>query len=118
MSSKLNKLLVFKLFQEREKRARKKNGSAVPAVESEEPTEAVAEVAEPEKIEEKIETPAPQKNRDRKENGIRHRGRPRGPDSLPKGILKRKKATNYWVWAAPAALVILVLLFVGYNYLS
>ncbi|KAK4439183.1 Proton pump-interactor 1 [Sesamum alatum] len=91
----------------------------VPAEESEEPTEDVAEVAESEKVEEKIETPAPQKNRDRKENTIRHRGRPRGPDSLPKAILKRKKATNYWVWAAPAAaLVILVLAFVGYNYLS
>ncbi|KAL0306514.1 UNVERIFIED_CONTAM: Proton pump-interactor 1 [Sesamum radiatum] len=103
--------------EEREKRARKKNGAAVPAEESEESTEAVAEVAETE-VEDKIETPAPQKNRDRKENTIRHRGRPRGQDSLPKAILKRKKATNYWIWAAPAALVILVLLLVGYNYLS
>ncbi|XP_011082687.1 proton pump-interactor 1 [Sesamum indicum] len=107
-----------KKLKEREKRARKKNGATAPAEESEESTEAVAEVAETEKVEEKIETPAPQKNRDRKENTIRHRGRPRGPDSLPKAILKRKKATNYWIWAAPAALVILVLVFVGYNYLS
>ncbi|KAK6157390.1 hypothetical protein DH2020_011638 [Rehmannia glutinosa] len=103
---------------EREKKARKKAGAAVTAVDSEEPpTEADAEVAEPEKIEEKIELP--QKNKDRKENTIRHRGRARGQDSLPKAILKRKKATNYWVWAAaPAALAIVLLLLVGYNYLS
>ncbi|KAK6134565.1 hypothetical protein DH2020_031685 [Rehmannia glutinosa] len=103
---------------EREKKARKKAGAAVTAVDSEEPpTEADAEVAEPEKIEEKIELP--QKNKDRKENTIRHRGRARGQDSLPKAILKRKKATNYWVWAAAlAALAIVLLLLVGYNYLS
>ncbi|KAK6154348.1 hypothetical protein DH2020_008596 [Rehmannia glutinosa] len=103
---------------EREKRARKKGGAAVTSLDSEEPTETVEEVAELEKVEEKIETPVPQKNKDRKEHTLRHRARPRGPDSLPKVILKRKKATNYWVWAVPAALVALVLLVVGYSYLS
>ncbi|KAL6535727.1 hypothetical protein OROHE_012571 [Orobanche hederae] len=104
---------------EREKRARKKAGIAVNAADTEEPTtEAIEVVDDPEKIEEKIEIP--QKNKDRKEITLRrHRARPRGPDSLPKAILKRKKATNYWVWNAPAAAVALVLLvLVGYQYLS
>ncbi|KAK6132689.1 hypothetical protein DH2020_033572 [Rehmannia glutinosa] len=113
---KLKEIISF--FCEREKRARKKGGAAVTSLDSEEPTETVEEVAELEKVEEKIETPVPQKNKDRKEHTLRHRARPRGPDSLPKAILKRKKATNYWVWAVPAALVALVLLVVGYSYLS
>ncbi|KAI3466107.1 hypothetical protein Pfo_022770 [Paulownia fortunei] len=123
---KLKEIIIFFCFCnfqlafhcDREKRARKKSGAAVAALDSEEPTETVSEVAEPEVVEEKIETPVPQKNKDRKEHMVRHRARPRGPDSLPKAILKRKKATNYWVWAVPAALVVLVLLVVGYIYLS
>ncbi|KAK4484712.1 hypothetical protein RD792_007304 [Penstemon davidsonii] len=113
--------VVLPTEKEREKRARKKTGAGGAAVESEEATEAVAEVAEPEKMEEKVETLVPQKNKDRKENAIRNRGgRPRGgADSLPKAILKRKKATNYWVYIAPAAaLVVLVLMVIGYSYLS
>ncbi|XP_073282872.1 proton pump-interactor 1-like, partial [Primulina huaijiensis] len=109
-----------KLKQEREKRARKKTGATVATVDSEEPAETIEEVAEQEMVEEKVETPAPFKNRARKENPIRHRARPRGGlDSLPKAMLKRKKATNYWIWAIPAALVVLTLLVVGYyTYLS
>ncbi|KAL2472676.1 Proton pump-interactor 1 [Forsythia ovata] len=109
------KEIIFPI--ERGKKAKKKAGTAVAAQDSEEPTEAVAEVAEQENIEEKVETPVPPKNRDRKENTVRHRTRPKGPDSLQKVMLKRKKATNYWVWAAPAVLVVLVLLAIGYNYL-
>lgn len=105
-------------MQEREKKARKKGGASFAALDSEESAETVPEVAEPEKAEEIIETtPAPQKNKERKEHTVRHRGRPRGPDSLPKAILKRKKATNYWVWAAPAALAVVLLLVLGYYYL-
>ncbi|GFP78617.1 proton pump-interactor 1 [Phtheirospermum japonicum] len=106
-----------KKLKEREKRARKNSGA--PA-ESEEPTdETVEEVAEPAKVEEKTETRVPQKNKDRKEHTIRNRAtRARGPDTLPKAILKRKKATNYWVSAVPAALAVLVLLVIGYSYLS
>ncbi|PIN03777.1 hypothetical protein CDL12_23700 [Handroanthus impetiginosus] len=104
--------------EEREKRARKKSGAAVAANNSEEPTEPVPEVSEPEKVEEKTETPTAQKSKDRKEHVVRHRARPRGMDALPKAVLKRKKATNYWIWAIPAALVVLVLLVVGYNYTS
>ena len=74
------------------------------------------DVAEPETADEKIEAAVPSKNKDRKENGMRHRNRPKGPDSLPRSILKRKKSTNYWVWAAPAALSVMMLLVVGYKY--
>ncbi|CAN4104190.1 unnamed protein product [Withania somnifera] len=101
-------------LKEREKRARKKGGSSV-----QEPTETPEEVAEEENIEEIVETTVAPKVKARKENTVRHRAtRVRGSD-LPKAILKRKKATNYWLWAAaPAALAILVLLVVGYMYLQ
>ncbi|KAL3631427.1 hypothetical protein CASFOL_024411 [Castilleja foliolosa] len=105
-----------KLKEDREKRARKKSGAPV---DSEETTdETVEEVAESEKVEEKIAARVPQKNKDRKEHTIRNRAaHVRGPDTLPKAILKRKKVTNYWVWAAPAALAVLVLMVIGYGYL-
>ncbi|KAK6132668.1 hypothetical protein DH2020_033584 [Rehmannia glutinosa] len=110
-----------KLMRKKQLSVRREQGRRVELqllLSTQEPTETVEEVAELEKVEEKIETPVPQKNKDRKEYTLRHRARPRGPDSLPKAILKRKKATNYWVWAVPAALVALVLLVVGYSYLS
>lgn len=84
-------------------------------MESEEPTETVTEVAELETVEEKTGTPVPQKNKDRKENAVRHRTRPRDLDSLPKAILKRKKATNYWLWAAPSAVAVVLILVVVYR---
>ncbi|KAK4387080.1 Proton pump-interactor 1 [Sesamum angolense] len=104
---------------EREKRARKKAGAVVAPPDSEEPSETVPEVTEPEKVEENTETPATQKNNDRKEHSMRHRARPRAPNALPKAILKRKKATKDWLWVAiPVALLVLVLLVIGYNYYS
>ncbi|XP_071905277.1 proton pump-interactor 1 isoform X1 [Coffea arabica] len=109
-----------KKIKEREKRAKKKAGANVAATqETEEQTEAPAEVVEVEKGEETVETPALPKSKDRKENAVRHRIRPRGAaDSLPKAFLRRKKATNYWLWAAPAAaLALLLLIGIGYNYL-
>uniref|UniRef100_A0A5B6Z1Q9 Putative proton pump-interactor 1 n=1 Tax=Davidia involucrata TaxID=16924 RepID=A0A5B6Z1Q9_DAVIN len=107
-----------KKLKDREKKAKKK-AAALPDPDAEEPTDqADAEAAEPEMAEENVEAPVPSKNRDRKENTIRHRGRPKGPDSVPKVILKRKKSTNYWMWAAPAAISVLMLLVVGYNYLK
>ncbi|KAL8046568.1 hypothetical protein ABFX02_08G185800 [Erythranthe guttata] len=104
-----------KKLKEREKKARKKSGAAA---ESEELTESVTEVAELENVEEKIETPVPQKNKDRKEQTVKQRVRSRGLDSLPKAILKRKKATNYWLWAGSSAFAIFVLVVVGYSYIS
>lgn len=110
--------LLSQFMQEREKRARKKTGAGAAAADSEEPTETVQEDAEPEE-EEQVEIPVAQKTKERKEHTVRQRGgRPRGTDSLPKAILKRKKATNYWMWAIPAALVVIVLMVVGYSYLS
>ncbi|XP_051128751.1 proton pump-interactor 1-like [Andrographis paniculata] len=116
-----------KKLKEREKRAKKKAGVTDARADSEEPTEdaavaAAAEVTEQQPAEDKIETPLPQKPKDRKERAtVRHRGRPRGTDSLPKVMLKRKKMTNYWMWgayAAGAAVVILLLAVAGYRYLS
>ncbi|GFZ12548.1 hypothetical protein Acr_23g0009330 [Actinidia rufa] len=102
---------------DREKKAKKKAGaSALVSEPEEQPTESDPDVAEPEKADEKIEAVVPSKNKNRKENAMRSRNRPKGPDSLPRAILKRKKSTNYWVWAAPAALSVMMLLVVGYKY--
>uniref|UniRef100_A0A5B6Z1W4 Putative proton pump-interactor 1 n=1 Tax=Davidia involucrata TaxID=16924 RepID=A0A5B6Z1W4_DAVIN len=109
-----------KKLKDREKKA-KKAAASLPPPSPEEPTdEADAEVAEPEKAEENVEAPVPpKKNKDRKEKTIRHRSRPKGTDSLSKIILKRKKSTNYWMWVAPAAtIVVLLLLVIGYKYLA
>lgn len=107
--------------KEREKRLKKKASSAgvTDPAESEEQTEAEAtDLAEPEKLEEAVETQAPLKTKDRKENAMRYRKRSKGGDLLPKVLLKRKKATNYWYWAAPAAaLAVVLLIIVGYKYL-
>ncbi|XP_059284027.1 proton pump-interactor 1-like [Lycium ferocissimum] len=113
-AAKKAQLEAEKKLKEREKRARKKGGSSVP-----EPTEEPTEVAEEENVEETVETTIAPKLKARKENTVRHRAtRARGSE-LPKTILKRKKATNYWLWAAaPAALAILVLLVFGYMYLQ
>ncbi|KAK3028415.1 hypothetical protein RJ639_039625 [Escallonia herrerae] len=104
---------------EREKKAKKKAGASVSAPDPEETSEEVAtsEVAEQEKAEGNVEAPVPPKTKERKENKFRHRTRPRGQDSLPRTMLKRKKPTNYWVWAAPAALFVVMLLVIGYYYL-
>lgn len=72
--------------------------------------------AEKEEIEAQVEE-KPQKEKALKEKPIRNRIRSRGgPETLPRAILKRKKSTNYWLWAAPAALVVLMLLVLGYYY--
>ncbi|XP_034678356.1 proton pump-interactor 1 [Vitis riparia] len=108
-----------KKLKEREKKAKKKAASSATAT-NEEPTEAAdAEVVEVEKTNVNVEPPVPSKTKEQKENTIRHRNKKRGPDSLPRAILKRKKTTNYWIWAAAAAAVLLVLLLVvvGFHYL-
>ncbi|KAK0600721.1 hypothetical protein LWI29_017836 [Acer saccharum] len=72
------------------------------------------ELAEAEEIEEteqaddnveaSVEAPIPNKPKVHKENTMKNRTRSRGADSLPKAILKRKKSTNYWLWAGPAGM--------------
>ncbi|XWS11019.1 hypothetical protein CRYUN_Cryun38cG0047900 [Craigia yunnanensis] len=106
---------------QREKKAKKKAAASTTAANPEEPTEAVAEASESEKVDFNADSPvlAPISVKDKvqKENTIRYRNRTKGAESLPRAILKRKKSTNYWIWAAPAALVVLILLVLGYYYL-
>ncbi|EXB42553.1 hypothetical protein L484_011324 [Morus notabilis] len=104
---------------ERERKLKKKAAATAPDANSEELAEQVSEDAEPEKENENVEAPAtaPAKVKVQKETSIRSRGRPRGPDSIPKAILKRKKPTNYWVWAVPAAAAaVLIAVFVAFGY--
>lgn len=107
-----------KKLKEREKKAKKKGGSSS----LEETSESAAEASEAEKVEEIPEEPVsasvPVKEKVRKEHAsIRQRSRAKGPDAVPKAILKRKKSNNYWLWAASAALVVLLLIVFGYSYL-
>ncbi|KAJ7981748.1 proton pump-interactor 1-like [Quillaja saponaria] len=107
-----------KKLKEREKKAKKKAAaSSAPVVTPEEPAEAALEATEPEKVNDNVEAFVPVKERVLKENTIRHKSRSKASESVPKAILKRKKSTNYLMWAAPAALLALVLFVVlGYNY--
>ncbi|KAG6634437.1 proton pump-interactor 1-like [Carya illinoinensis] len=115
---------VEKKLKEREKKAKKKASASALAIDPEEPPmEVVSEDAEQEKIDEILEAPVAAKQKVQMEkvqkgNSIRPRNRSKGPDSVPKVFLKRKKSTNYWIWAAPAAAVLVVLFLVlGYYYL-
>eukprot|EP00257_Ricinus_communis_P028257 XP_025015671.1 proton pump-interactor 1 isoform X2 [Ricinus communis] len=109
-----------KKLQEKEKKLKKKAAVPAPSTEPEEPAEQVSEAVEPEKLEVQDEPSAPVKDKIRKENSVRHRTRAKGGDSLPKAILRRKRSTNYWMWAgaAGAALLLLVFLALGYYYTS
>jgi anti-sigma-K factor RskA len=94
---------------------KKKAAASEPTTEPEQLAEAVAEAAEPTVND---EVPVSVKEKVRKEKTVRSRNRPRGPDSLPKVITRRKKSTNFWTWAAPAAaFVVLLFLALGYYYL-
>ncbi|XP_010539250.1 PREDICTED: proton pump-interactor 1-like [Tarenaya hassleriana] len=101
--------------KERERRAKKK------APEAEAAAEEVAEDSGPEKNEVEAasvqEEKKPEKEKAPKEKPIRNRIRTRGPETLPRAIRKQKKSTNYWVYAAPAAvLFVILLLALGYYY--
>ncbi|KAF8409238.1 hypothetical protein HHK36_005312 [Tetracentron sinense] len=98
---------VFEIFQECEKRAKNKASAPLHPTNHEEQIEADKEVVEPEMFD--INAPVPSKNKKQNENTIRYRNQSQGQDPLPKVILKWKKSTPYWVWAAPAALVVLML---------
>ncbi|XP_010433357.1 PREDICTED: proton pump-interactor 1 isoform X2 [Camelina sativa] len=100
--------------KEQEKKAKKKTGGNT-ETEAEEVPE--ASEAEKEETEALVQEEKPQKEKVLKEKPIRNRIRSRGgPETLPRAILKRKKSTNYWVYAAPAALAVLMLLVLGYYY--
>ncbi|KAK7401818.1 hypothetical protein VNO78_13610 [Psophocarpus tetragonolobus] len=107
-----------KKLKDREKKAKKKASGATAVTNPEdEPKDDVVEAGEPEQIIDDVQALAPVKEKVQKETGIRSRSRARGPESIPKVILKRKKSNNYWVWAAAAALLILLLVVLGYIYL-
>ncbi|XP_048603316.1 proton pump-interactor 1-like [Brassica napus] len=102
--------------KEREKAAKKKTGgsNAYEAISEEFPE---ASEAEKEEIEAPVEEKPKKEKKVLKEKPIRNRIRNRGgPETLPRPMLKRKKQTNYMVWAAPAAVVVLMLLDLGYYY--
>ncbi|XP_056167660.1 proton pump-interactor 1-like [Syzygium oleosum] len=103
-----------KKLKEREKKARKKAAVSGPATDSDEavPEESV----EIEKADSGVEAVFPAKEKSIKENPVRHRTRPKGAESLPKAILKRKKSSNYWVYVAPVALAVVLLLVLGGYY--
>ncbi|CAH9099964.1 unnamed protein product [Cuscuta europaea] len=110
-----------KKLKDRERRAKKKGGGGgnAPDESTEEASEITTEDAEREKSEEKVETAIEPKSKEKKANTVRQRTRGKGSSDIQKVILKRKKAMNYWVWAAPAAAVsILLLLVVGYKFFA
>ncbi|KAK5793082.1 hypothetical protein PVK06_034218 [Gossypium arboreum] len=112
---------MFFSFQEREKKAKKKAAASTTTINPEEPTEPMAEASESEKVDASAEAPVPApisvKDKAQKGNAIRYKNRTKGPEVLSRAILRCKKSTNYWTWAAPAALVVLILLALGYYYL-
>nr|VDD37723.1 unnamed protein product [Brassica oleracea] len=102
--------------KEREKAAKKKTGgsNAYEAISEEVPE---ASEAEKEEIEAPVEEKPKKEKKVLKEKPIRNRIHYRGgPETLPRPMLKRKKQTNYVVWAAPAAVVVLMPLDLGYYY--
>ncbi|KAL0798372.1 hypothetical protein Bca101_053547 [Brassica carinata] len=102
--------------KEREKAAKKKTvgGNTYDAISEEVPE---ASEAEKEEIEAPVEEKPQMKEKVSKKKPIRNRIRSRGgPETLPRPVIKRKKQTNYWIWAAPAAVVVLMLLVLGYYY--
>ncbi|XP_074311102.1 proton pump-interactor 1-like [Silene latifolia] len=105
----------------REKKLKKKEGSLAQPADEDQPAEK-ADIDEPEKSndEEAVETPAPTKSKDQKENALRNRKTVKSRGTLPKAILKKKKSANYWRWAyaGTAAITVLLLIIFGYNYLQ
>ncbi|XP_042940127.1 proton pump-interactor 1-like [Carya illinoinensis] len=87
---RIQKEIEKKLKEKREKKAKKNASGSALNSDPEELVEAESEVAEPEKVDESVEAPV---------------------------VLKRKKPTNYWIWAAPAAVFALLVLVLGYYYL-
>ncbi|XP_043689865.1 proton pump-interactor 1-like [Telopea speciosissima] len=106
-----------KKLKDREKKAKKKAAASQPEEQNEAAaSEADTEAVEPENVDVKDEPPVPTKRKELKESTIRHRNRPKGQDHLPKAVLKRKKSTPYWVWAAPAVAIVLLVVALGYYY--
>ena len=113
-----------KKLKDREKKAAKKKGlAATDANPEEQPEDSSAVEATEQEKEDDVEAPAPVavKEKALKESSVRSRSRAaKGPESIPKAILKRKKSTNNnMLYASIAAFVlaVLVLLIIAYIYL-
>ncbi|XP_057728663.1 proton pump-interactor 1-like [Arachis stenosperma] len=113
-----------KKLKDREKKAAKKKGlAATDANPEEQPEDSAAVEATEQEKEDNVEAPAPVavKEKALKESSVRSRSRAaKGPELIPKAILKRKKSTNNnMLYASIAAFVlaVLVLLIIAYIYL-
>jgi len=104
-----------KKLKDREKKAKKKSGAVTTPPEEQEAAE--VEATEQEMVNDVVEAPAPVKEKVAKESGVRFRSRAKGPESIQKAILKRKKSNNYLTWITVAALLVLLLLVLVYAYL-
>ncbi|KAL4204877.1 hypothetical protein AMTRI_Chr01g134400 [Amborella trichopoda] len=110
-----------KKLKEREKKAKKKAGAFVPLNDTEEAeveqTEVDAKPVQSETVaSEKVEAPVTLKTKESKDT-VRFRSRSKAQNPVPRGILKKKRSMNYWIWIAPGALLILVLLVLGYYHI-
>ncbi|KAH9609202.1 hypothetical protein KSS87_002238 [Heliosperma pusillum] len=105
--------------KKQKKKLKKKDGSS-PQPADEDQANEKADMDEPEKSndEEAVETVAPTKLKDQKENTLRNRKPVKSRGTLPKAILKKKKSANYWRMASAgaAAVAVLLLIVLGYNY--
>ncbi|KAK1284881.1 Proton pump-interactor 1 [Acorus calamus] len=104
-----------KASTEREKKAKKKAGATASAT-PDDSGEADTSPVEPEEATVSTEAPVPLKEKAQKET-VRYRNRSKAHDVRPKLMLKRKKSSPYWVWAAHgAALSVVIVGVAGYAY--
>lgn len=104
-----------KKLKQKEKKAKKKAGTIeieVPTVETEEET-MTAELEEAHVN--KSDKPVSEARKEQKVN-VKYRSQPKVKNQLPRAILKRKKSHSYVYWAAPAAILALVLAVIAGYY--
>ncbi|KAJ0986431.1 hypothetical protein J5N97_004787 [Dioscorea zingiberensis] len=103
-----------KKLREKEKRAKKKAGVSAPDP-SDEQTEPEEKIEEAEEADVNVDAPVRTRSKELKVKS-RYKNQPKTQEQLPKRILKRKKSHSYFVWAAPAAILALVLAVLVYIY--
>ncbi|KAL8141316.1 hypothetical protein V2J09_007337 [Rumex salicifolius] len=106
--------------KEREKKLKKKEAASGLPSSQDDATENEADTAETEKLDDVEENTESAKTTTKESRDVTTKIRSRGPskrrDNVPKAILKRKKSQNYWLWAAPAAVLVAVLLALLYKF--